>query len=166
MIPIEQFLGDVFDCSSRLVILGVGSELMADDAAGTMIAESLMERFSSKVSEKLLILSGSNAPECFTGVIKDFKPSHVILIDAADFKGQPGECCDIDPTVVCGVSFSTHMLPLKVMLEYLKKETGCETVILGIQPKCLEFCGEMTAEVKKTVDTLIEILSGLIKTKK
>lgn len=158
---INEFLNGVLEGTERLAILGAGSCLMADDAAGDMITDTLLSRFGD-APERFRIWSGGTAPECFTGVIKSFRPDHVLLIDAADFHGRPGELATIDPAVVSGVSFSTHMLPLKVMLEYLEKEIGCRTTILGIQPANLEFAGEMTQEVRETVEEVIVVLGDIL----
>ncbi len=152
---LNSFLAGLLQGTSRLAILGAGHELMADDGAGVMITDALIERFGLS-PERFRVWSGGTAPECFTGVIKDFKADHVLIIDAADFGGAPGELCDVDPQVVGGVSFSTHMLPLKVMLDYLHKELGCRTTILGIQPACLEFGEEMTAPVREAVGEVIQ----------
>jgi hydrogenase 3 maturation protease len=161
MTSVHDFLTDALAGTSRLAILGAGSCLMADDAAGVLITDALIERFGEE-TEHFSIFTGSTAPECFTGVIKRFRPDHVLLIDAADIGGEPGELCSIDPTVVDGVSFSTHMLPLKVMLEYLNKEIGCRTTIIGIQPVSLDFDGDMTPAVKKTVDELTQALGEIL----
>lgn len=149
MTDLNKFLASLLAGTERLAILGAGHELMADDGAGVMITDALIARFG-ETPERFRVWSGGTAPECFTGVIKDFKADHVLIIDAADFGGAPGELCDVDPAIVGGVSFSTHMLPLKVMMEYLQKELGCRTTILGIQPHCLEFGEEMTPQVRET----------------
>ncbi len=161
MTQLSEFIRQVFTGSERAVILGAGSSLMADDAAGVMITDALIERFGPE-PERFRAYSGGTAPECFTGEIKKFKPDLVVIIDAADFGGQPGEISAIDPSVVGGVSFSTHMLPLKVMLDYLNKELGCRTTIIGIQPACLEFGGEMTEEVRIAVDEMITALDNCL----
>lgn len=161
MTELSEFFKKALMSPERVVILGAGSSLMADDAAGVMITDALIERFGPE-PERFRVFSGGTAPECFTGEIKKFKPDNVLIIDAADFGGQPGEISAIDPSVVGGVSFSTHMLPLKVMLDYLNKELGCRTTIVGIQPASLEFGGEMTAEVRVTVDEVITALCNCL----
>lgn len=155
MTSLNEFIKEALEDSQRPVLLGAGSCLMADDAAGVMITDALLERFG-ETPERFRVFSGGTAPECFTGEIKRFHPDHVIIIDAADIGAKPGELCSIDPEAIAGVSFSTHMLPLKIMLEYLQKEIGCRTMILGIQPASLEFGGEITPEVLETVEELIE----------
>jgi hydrogenase 3 maturation protease len=161
MTELSEFFRRALSGSGRVALLGAGSSLMADDAAGVMITDALIERFGEEPG-RFRVFSGGTAPECFTGEIKRFRADHVVIIDAADFGGQPGEVSAIDPAVVNGVSFSTHMLPLKVMLDYLNKELGCKTTIIGIQPRCLEFGGEMTGEVKESVDAIIEALGQVL----
>jgi hydrogenase 3 maturation protease len=154
---LEDYLELLLEDGKRLVVLGAGSVLKADDAAGVMVAERLIDHLGGENFPRLKIINGSTAPENFTGVIKKFEPEHVLIIDAADFKGNPGDIAVIDPAVVGGVSFSTHMLPLKIMLEYLRQEVGCGVAIVGIQPADLTFGGEVTAEVKKAVDEFVDI---------
>lgn len=163
MTALNEFLSSLLAGSVRLCILGAGSCLMADDAAGVMVTDALIERFGEKPG-RFAVFSGGTAPECFTGEIKKFKPGLVLIIDAADLGLATGEIASIDPSVVSGVSFSTHMLPLKVMLEYLTKEIGCRTALLGIQPACLEFGGEMTPEVAETVGELTRALIDILTT--
>jgi len=151
MQPVEGFIRDCVAGTDRLVILGAGSTLKADDAAGTLIADRLIEKYSQNCSERLRIYSGNTAPENYTGAVKAFSPGRLIIIDAADFGEAPGSVSSIDPRVIDGVSFSTHMLPLKILTDYLRRETGCETVVIGIQPQELGVGSPMSAAVKRTV---------------
>lgn len=161
MIKPEELLLELLKDATRPAIVGAGSCLMADDAAGVMITDALVERFGS-MPGRFAVYSGGTAPECFTGEIKKFHPDLVLIIDAADMGIKPGEVRGIDPAEVSGVSFSTHMLPLKVMLDYLQKEIGCQVAIIGIQPECLEFGKEMTTEVKDTVELVTKSLKELL----
>ena len=145
-----------------LIILGAGSELKSDDAAGVAITNNLIDIYGEDRQENLKVYSGNTAPENYTGLIKRFKPEHVIIIDAADINEEPGSAMIIDPCVVSGVSFSTHMLPLKVMIEYIKKDVGCNITIIGIQPQDLSFAGEMTPKVREAVMDVTEVLIKLI----
>jgi|AGTN01.1.fsa_nt_gi hydrogenase maturation protease HycI len=148
---IEQFFRTCFKDTQRLVILGVGSVLKADDAAGVEIATQLNSKYSEIYADTLRVFNGSTAPENYTGAIKDFAPDHILIIDAADFGEEPGSVFVIPPDVISGVSFSTHMLPLKIMTDYLLRETGCGITVVGIQPADLSFGAAMTAPVHKAV---------------
>lgn len=149
--------------SHKLVILGVGSVLKADDAAGAEIAIQLMEKYPQSCSVSLCILNGSTAPENYTGVIKYFAPDHVMIIDAADLGGKPGTVSVIHPDKISCISFSTHMLPLTIMTEYLKLEVGCTVTIIGIQPEDITFGIPMTLPVRKAVLRVKTALETLIR---
>lgn len=75
--------------AKRIALLGVGSKLRCDDAAGILVAEQLeKERRKVKFQQSLKVFIGATAPENLTGEIKRFKPTHLIIIDSADL-GKP-----------------------------------------------------------------------------
>ncbi len=86
-----------------------------------------------------MVLEGGTLPESVSGPLRRFAPELVILIDAADFAGKPGEIRWITPEQISGQDFSTHSTPLSLLAGYLKAEIGCEVCILSIQAKTLEF---------------------------
>lgn len=117
---------------SRVAVLGVGSVLCRDDGAGTF-AVNEMKKYQG--SDKLLLLCGESAPENFTGVIKAFRPDVLIIVDAA-FMDMPAGSLQLLPyEKAAGLSFSTHMLPLPMMMDYIAFECGCRSYVIGIQPE-------------------------------
>jgi hydrogenase 3 maturation protease len=155
---LEGFIEDFLSGSEKVAVLGAGSVLMSDDAAGILVTEHLIGAIGKR--NNLKIMNGCTAPENFTGEIKDHGPDRLIVLDAADMKEKPGSIMIIDPDVIEGVTFSTHMLPLKVMLNYLKKEIGCRVLILGIQPLNAEFGTVVSQEVLEAVDELKCVLEN------
>lgn len=117
--------------AARTVVLGVGSELREDDFAGSYAARLLAAHADGR---SLLTVEGGTAPENFTGVIRAFAPDAVIVLDAAEMGIAPGEYRVLDPKQITGMTFSTHMLPLPVMLSYLEAACGCVSAYVGIQP--------------------------------
>jgi hydrogenase 3 maturation protease len=147
----------------KIAILGVGSPLKSDDAAGILISQKIADCFPEEKYPLLKVYIGESAPENFTGEIKKFMPDHLLVIDAADLEEEPGSVTFIDMAVIKGVSFCTHMLPLNIMLDYLKLETGTEITILGIQPQNLSYDGKITESVQAAID---EVASAIIDTLK
>jgi hydrogenase 3 maturation protease len=93
------------------------------------------------------IFIGETAPENLTGEIKRYLPTHLVILDAADFGGAPGEPAMISPDEIRGnPSISSHNLPLNVLTDYLVAHLKCEVVILGVQPASSRF-GEPIGEV-------------------
>ncbi len=140
--------------------MGIGSELRADDAAGLSVAVR-MEKIL-KDNPNIKAYCGGVNPENLTGEIKKFNPSHIIIIDSADFGEKPGEVKIIQQQDIRGASFSTHQLPLKFLIDYLKESLACEIVLIGIQPKTISF-GEMPSEeIALAIDMLSKMLKELL----
>ncbi len=144
---------------SKLVILGIGNPLKGDDALGLKI----LRKLRGKVPRSVKIIEGGIAPENFIGKIGKIRPSHVLLIDAALFGGKPGEAKMISIENIPSVTISTHVMPLYMVAGLIKEETGAKTVLLGMQPKNLNLGGEISREIKESIEkiakTIIEAIN-------
>jgi len=156
------------DGAKRIAILGVGSELRADDNAGMLIAQEL-ERSSRQINKTidLKVFLGHTAPENLSGEIRKFEPTHVVIIDTADIGKKPGEIAVFGPEDSGGISFSTHKLPIKVLAQYLTQSMDCKIIIIGIQPKTLEFgrdvSREVGASIKEISKEIRDVMMGINK---
>ncbi len=159
-----DFLFEKLANAKKLAVLGVGSTLRGDDAAGILIVERLMEAFPQEAYPNLILCAGGTAPENFSGNLRLFAPDHLLIVDAADAGAEPGSIVDIPRTEIGGPSFSSHMLPLKVMVDYLIHETGTNVTMLGLQYKGIEFGAELSPEMQEAVDELTDALLTVIPT--
>ncbi|MCL2473039.1 MAG: hydrogenase 3 maturation endopeptidase HyCI [Treponema sp.] len=157
MNDIRKLLAAAISPEQKTAILGCGSILRGDDAAGCRIAERL-----SDLDGNAKAFYGGNAPENLTGEIKRFCPDMLLVIDAAGLEQPPGTVAFVPPESVSGATFSTHMLPLNVMLNYLQRETGCGVRLLGIQAASLASGTEMTPAVNAAVDMIVSVLLELL----
>jgi hydrogenase 3 maturation protease len=144
--------------AKKIAILGVGSSLRSDDAAGLLVAEEL-----KKIrNPKLKVFFGSTAPENLTGEIIKYGPTHIIIVDSVDMDHKPGSILFVNPREVDGISFYSHMLPIKMTIDYLLKSIKCETIIIGIQPKSLEFGETVSEEVKKSAKQIADVIRQIL----
>lgn len=164
MTTIRRALEERLDGAKRIAILGVGSDLRADDASGMLVADNIRAAFPAKKSGKEVgVFFGETAPENFTGEIKRFRPSHIIIIDTIDTGDRPGNICLFRPEdVEEGTSFSTHKMPARVLVDYLTTSCKCGATIIGIQPKTVSFGKPITSSVKKAVKTLSSVITQAI----
>lgn len=163
MSTIEQSLKTKLRNAGRVLILGVGAELRADDAAGMICAAMIGQAAKGrKKAERLKVLMGSTAPENLTGQIKDFRPTHLVILDAADLAAKPGTVKILSPTAINNASFSTHRMPLKIMIAYLEHFLRCEIIVIGIQPGTMDYAAECSPAVNKSVKNLAKIIAGLV----
>lgn len=130
----------------KIIIMGVGNPLRGDDIVGLKIAKKL-EKYSSKY---LKVIISETVPENFIGQIRKFKPSHLIIIDAVDFKGEPGDIRLILPEELSKIGIiSTHTLPLSLLSKFLYESMNIKTIIFGIQPKSIDFGSNISPIVEK-----------------
>ncbi len=162
MKDLYEFLLDFLQGVKRLAVLGAGSVLRADDAAGVVVVENLMEDCNEENHPNVRFYLGETAPENYSGNIRKFCPSHLLIIDAADLGQKPGDIVDINPENVGGPTFCSHMLPLKIMIDYLISETGTAVALLGIQYKNIAFDTAMTPEIQDAVDEVCETMKKVI----
>ncbi|MCX5682012.1 MAG: hydrogenase maturation peptidase HycI [Candidatus Omnitrophica bacterium] len=164
MSNLKILLKNKFQGAKKVLVLGVGSTLRGDDAAGMLVAHKIEQyRKNAKQGKRLKVLFGETAPENFTGDIKRFNPTHLVFVDCAEFKKKPGSVILLDPEVIQGISFSTHSLPLKIMIDYLLKDLTCKVIIIGIQPKNIHFGAPRSAQIMKAVQDISTALKEILK---
>jgi hydrogenase 3 maturation protease len=151
-VPLLKALRQWLDPAEKVALLGIGSDLRGDDAAGVLVAQSLSKQHRGKKLKKpFKVFIGGTAPENLTGEIRKYGPTHLIIVDAADLGLKKGTVRFIDPKETGGFSSSTHKMPMKIFVDYLTHSLGCEVVIIGIQPGGLDFNTPPSQEVKKSV---------------
>lgn len=148
--------------AGRIAILGVGSEFRGDDACGVIVARKLKKDISSKKIKRVRVFLGHTAPENFTGQIKKFNPTHLIVFDALDLGKRPGSIAVIEGCNELGASFSTHRLPFDIIKDYLCKYITCRVIIVGIQPKYLQYNHPLSAQVQESVEKLSRQASNIL----
>lgn len=159
---LKTILRDRLRSARKVAVLGVGSELRADDAAGVVIARNLQAYIKKKKIKTLKAFLGQTAPENLTGEIKRFKPTHLIIVDAVDFHQKAGAIGVVDLRAETGASFSTHRIPFQIIRDYFYKSIACETIVIGIQPQSLDFCVSLSPRVQESARIVLkEIIEAL-----
>ncbi len=74
----------------------------------------------------------------------------------------PGTITGIAPEKAAGISFTTHALPMSVLCDYLTRETGAVTVLLGIQPASLKFGDPVSEEVRQAAQEVAQELAEFV----
>lgn len=159
---LAEALAKELDAFKRLVVLGIGNELRGDDIAGVLVVKKLKKVL--KDLKNVLIVNCGTTPENFLSKVKAFSPSHVLVIDAIDFKGEPGSVTLYEAEKEMIESISTHRLPVSLAKAYLEK-SGLEIkfFLIGIQPQNILLGARISHEVKEAVEMIIKILEKIIK---
>ncbi|HVN15835.1 MAG TPA: hydrogenase maturation peptidase HycI [Anaerolineales bacterium] len=140
----------------KKLVLTVGNSMMGDDAAGPLLAQTLL---GSPV-DGWDVLDGGSAPENCVHLIREMTPDQILIIDAADMDLTPGEIRFIDAEKLDDpFLMSTHILPLSYLSESLR-EFSSKVDLIGIQPKVVAFGYPISPEVKAAVGRVHAWLQG------
>lgn len=189
---IELELKEFLDGYSKLLILGIGNDIRGDDGLGPYIINRLFDlkedildgydfllehasvdgdngvNLSSldfkDIFNNISLIDGGSVPENFTGPIKKFNPSHLLIIDASLMNMGPGAISVVSKENIVNLSVSTHSMSLNYLIKYLEKGMGDELNILfiGIQPESMDLSMDLSDLVKDTCDELIKTLLKII----
>ncbi|MGQ9542730.1 MAG: hydrogenase maturation peptidase HycI [Candidatus Bathyarchaeia archaeon] len=143
-----------FAGATRVLIAGVGNSLRRDDGLGPEFIKRL-----GVFSGNIMVLDCGSVPESYVGPIRRFKPSHILIVDAADMGLPPGSFELVSPHNISGISISTHSLPLNLFVEYLEDQTFAEIAVLTIQPKDTALGEGLSPEV----DDALNVTSTIVK---
>lgn len=157
----EKYLRKELRGMEKIVLLGTGNALEADDAAGLYVASLLDEKLSRYQKTRIKVLRAYEIIDIYLKKIKRIKPSHFLIIDAVDIKKKPGtimvERLDVERRRKrkIGGEFLSFM-------EKLSSETDCKIYMVGIQPERLDFGHPITPVIKDTCRLLAEFFASLI----
>lgn len=159
MLDLEAQLRGWLEGCTRVSILGIGNPMRGDDALGVEIVR-LMRR---KVTRNVSLLDCEIVPENFVGEVEAFQPTHVLLVDAAEFQGAAGDVRFVSPENVAGITLSTHMISLSLLARIIQDRTTANVMILGVQPKVLEFGEGLSPELEKASTRISRVLLKVLR---
>ncbi len=137
----------------KVAILGFGNRLWRDDGAGSVLAERL-----KALHPEAPVFDGGMVPENFLEKVAAAEPDSILLVDAADFGGEPGQCRALAGEDLAFTGLSTHAGSPQMLAAYLEARTGAEVKMLAIQPGDVGEGGVFSPEVEAAVCCLLEEL--------
>ncbi len=137
---------------TRTVILGVGNVLKGDDGVGPLLCERLAGQVSAQ------IIDAGTVPENYLRPIVKARCENLLIVDAVDVGGSPGQVRLLEPDRMGDFAFSTHSLSLHLFLDLLGHEINVRCRLLGIQPGHTQLGRPISAGVREAVETLARIL--------
>ena len=143
----------------KVLIVGIGNTFRGDDGAGPALIKSLQLGVqSSTLNCQLHLIDAGEVPENFLGNMVKRKPDTILFVDVADFGEAAGSIKLIDTENLSAGGFSTHSSSLSLVIEYLRKETQAEILLLGIQPKNLRMGEGLSKPVQKAIQDILVML--------
>ncbi|MBC8450977.1 hydrogenase maturation protease [bacterium] len=139
-----------------VIVLGVGNTMRADDGAGCLVAARLAETYPERAFDV------GQTPENYVGPIRRAEAGTLIVVDAADFDGAPGEIRLVTPDDIGGLMIGTHAAPLGLFMRALSEDTRCRAELVAIQAANTTLDGELTAEVALAIGAVTDVLLQIL----
>ena len=146
-----------YDC----VLFVAGNSYRSDDGVGPYIA-GMLAPFLHGIP-KIHLINANTTPENYVDEVIRISPEFLVILDAANFKKDPGEFIFLDDEKdLPKNSISTHTLPLNLIASLIRSECSCSIIYIGIQIS--DICpGEgLSKEVRKAADLFIQGITQLM----
>jgi len=132
-------------------LVGIGSRLKGDDAAGPMLIDAIRDEVS------FVCIDAGVAVENHLERIVSQCGDSVLFFDAMDFGGSPGEIRLFSPGETAG-DLSTHALSLEMAADYVSTRCGADTWLVGIQPEDIGLDHELSQPVRQALKQIGEVI--------
>ncbi len=141
-----------------IILVGVGHPLRADDYVGSLVAKDLTRKPGARSG--VTIIDAENSPENILHILWNTKPRLVVVVDSIEAGLSPGSIVLVDLDQTTYPYFSTHNIPMKLLLE---AAPGIRrTVLLGIQPASHEVGEPLSHEVENARSMVVRELLKLM----
>ena len=136
-------------------VWGIGNPLLKDDGAGPEVVRLLDEMGLDWLSARSCEL----APGNYLATLKREAPRRFILVDASDMRLPPGSARRGPLSRIDSPTFTSHDLPLDVLLENALP-AGCESFVIAIQPESTDFNIGLSAAVETAVNEVARLIAA------
>ena len=145
------------EITPRIVVIGVGNLLLEDEGIGIHIVKALQEM---NLPPDVQIIDGGTSPDLIAYTEAGDK---LIIIDAAKAGGEPGTVYRFLPKDLSGKNgtlVSAHELGVEQNLKLmsLMGNEPREIVIIGIEPKEMEWRTELSTDLQQKVPEIIRVI--------
>ncbi len=142
---------------ARTAVVGVGNLLLKDEGIGVHIARALQQMAISQDTE---IIDGGTSPDLpyyLNGADK------LVIIDAVKGGSKPGTVYRFRPgdvNIESAEMVSVHELGLEQSLKIMKLmgSKPKEIVVIGIEPKEIDWGTELSAELQQKIPEILNIV--------
>jgi len=137
---------------NKTILWCIGSPILLDDGAGPALFSEL-EAFPA---EGVVPVNCETTPENWIAPLSKNPPQVLMVADAADMGLPGGSIRRMSLEDTGGITFSSHGIPLSLLLEPLKKSV--EIMIIGIQPEGRGFGEGLSPEVSRAVQSVAQAI--------
>jgi hydrogenase 3 maturation protease len=133
----------------KLLFTGIGNVLRSDDGVGVYICQRIVP------SPSIAVLNVEVSIENYIGKINGLNPDLLILIDCMYLGQTPGTYRIMGTNEIADQTFNTHNISLNRLKDFFRMTT----LILGIQPRSVQFGENLSPDVRNSAENIIQIIN-------
>lgn len=137
----------------QTLIIGIGNTLKGDDGLGPFVCQQL--RQATVCAE---LIDAGTVPENYIQRIIKKAPQNLLVIDAVDFRAEPGTIEIFRPEKLSSFVSSTHSLSPRLFADMVSREIKVDVYFVGIQPAHTQLGQAMSPQVSQAAKLLVQIL--------
>jgi len=137
-----------------LVLVLLGNPWRGDDAVGPFLAD----RLNGRLDPRCVLITAFDRPEEAWEAVVPLRPRRVVMVDAADFGGRPGELRLTGPETGETPPLSTHRFPIEAVARLIDRDTGADVHLLLVQVTNCRLGSPMSGEVRNAGEALAAFL--------
>jgi len=143
----------------KVTVLGIGNLLLQDEGVGVHVIHELTKRRMDHIN--LEIIDAGTSPEIMASLDGDI--DKLIIVDAVKGGDEPGTLYrfgsdDVDVDTASPVSLHEVGVLQNLKLMALLNKQPRSTVIIGVEPKTIDYGLELSPEVSAKVPRVIELV--------
>jgi len=156
----QCFLQAELKGAKKVVILGTGNALKGDDAVGLLVASLLDSHLSRFQKKTIKVLRAYEIIELYLKIIKNIRPTHIIIVDAMNMKRRPGsiKVSQVKVRPQAGKHLEDEVSDF---LEKLASVSTAKIYLVSIQPANLEFGHPITQRTRLAARKIVESIDAL-----
>lgn len=149
----------------KVAVIGMGNLLLKDEGVGIHVIQAL-EKTSLEGCGEFMIVDGGTCSDILLQLPEGIEK--LIIVDAVKGGGEPGSVYRFAPGDIAferGTQTSVHQLGLAESLEMMAaaRAEAPQVVILGVEPKEVDWGLEISAELQERVPLMIALVKEELK---
>lgn len=148
----------MIETDNKLIILGLGNPLFQDEGLGVHVIHQLMHE---EMNNRIELIDGGTDGLGLLEIVE--RADYLIIVDAIDGNLTAGTVKKLDASqipLIITKKLSPHQFSFQevLALAHLRNKVPQKMILIGVQPKSLDWGTELTREVAAVVPVIINLI--------
>ncbi len=139
--------------ADQIGFIALGNLLRGDDGAAMYFLHQIQNCHDFRNAH---FLNAGLTPENYLGQILEWQVQTLVIVDVADWGGEPGAITFLSEDLIDQYGFDTHTYSIRLIEQYLNVYRPVNVEYLAIQPLSFDFRRQLSRPVVEGIDAFFE----------